>query len=156
MKGSHRSRKGTHCLRKRCPVCRKLRKFREPDSSTIGEDHPRRIPWVLTPFGWCCSLCVIREAGIDIPLGVYANREDEIVLLAGADGLCPRPTVDTSDYTYWVRSNVSGFEGLCDQMPSLSCYGRTRDEAMLNIRAKAQMVVDALHESCLKFSRQSK
>jgi hypothetical protein len=90
MKGACRSRKGTHALRRRCPVCRKLRKFREGDSSQSGEGHPRRMPWVITPFGWCCGWCVERRTGLTIGLGECANRERVVRLMADDGGMCPR------------------------------------------------------------------
>ena len=47
-------------LVRRCPSCNKRRKFREPDGNHGGEDHPRRPPWILTPFGLACGFCYIR------------------------------------------------------------------------------------------------
>lgn len=32
-------------LRRRCPVCKRLRKYREPDTNVGGELHPRRPLW---------------------------------------------------------------------------------------------------------------
>ena len=64
MIGTHRSRRGSHALRKRCPECGKVRKFSEPDGSQGGEDHPRRMDWLKDPTGrWVCGWCVLRAEG---------------------------------------------------------------------------------------------
>lgn len=69
---------GTHALRKRCPVCRKVRKFFEPPGDVGGNRHDRflkwrgvveklgftcddaRPTWILSPFGYTCIFCVQR------------------------------------------------------------------------------------------------
>jgi predicted RNase H-like HicB family nuclease len=56
--------------------------------------------------------------------------------------------IDTSKYTYWVRSKEDGtFEGLCDQLPSLRCPGETREEAMANVREQGKRIVHTLLEN---------
>ena len=60
MKGATKKR-GTHGLRKRCPECKKLRKFCEPDMSTTGENHPRRPPWGKVEGRWVCGFCLDRD-----------------------------------------------------------------------------------------------
>lgn len=59
MNGANKPRRG-HALRRRCPLCKILRKFCEPDGNHGGERHPRRPPWILSPFGWCCGWCTFR------------------------------------------------------------------------------------------------
>lgn len=51
-------------LRKRCPLCGKLRKHREPPGDQGGEVHPRRPPWVWTPWGSACGWCFARARGV--------------------------------------------------------------------------------------------
>lgn len=75
MNGSS-AKRGSHGLRRRCPVCKKLRKFCEPPGDVGGEDHPRRKPWkVLVLWGngfvptppaverhiYVCGWCVARR-----------------------------------------------------------------------------------------------
>jgi hypothetical protein len=66
---------GTHDLRKRCPCCKKVRKFYEPPGDQGGKRVARRSrwepivtalgflydkkrpKWILTPFGWACVHC---------------------------------------------------------------------------------------------------
>lgn len=57
MNGSQANRKGNHALRRRCPVCKKLRKFHEPNGRVGGEPHPRRRPWKLVDNVWICGWC---------------------------------------------------------------------------------------------------
>lgn len=69
---------GTHALRKRCPICRKVRKFYEPPGDQGGNRSSRylkwkpiiewlgykcdsaRPSWIQTPFGWGCVHCALR------------------------------------------------------------------------------------------------
>ena len=69
---------GTHGLRKRCPCCRKIRKFYEPPGDQGGQRVPRMLKWkpvwerlgfqydqrrplwTLTPFGWGCVWCAMK------------------------------------------------------------------------------------------------
>jgi len=48
----------THALRKRCPCCKKERKFCEPDASHGGEYHPRRPEWGKVNGRWVCGWCL--------------------------------------------------------------------------------------------------
>lgn len=50
-------------LWRRCLCCNKNRKFREPERGHGGEYHPRRPPWIVTPFGLACGFCYIRYGG---------------------------------------------------------------------------------------------
>lgn len=65
MKGSG-AKRGTHGLRKRCPKCKKLRKFYEPDGNHGGEDHRTRAPqlpnWHKEGNQWVCNFCLLTEA----------------------------------------------------------------------------------------------
>jgi len=57
MNGSS-AKRGSHGLRRRCPCCKKLRKFREPPGDQGGEDHPRRPAWHKDIDGqWVCGWC---------------------------------------------------------------------------------------------------
>lgn len=49
--------KGTHALRKRCPVCRKVRRFYEPPGDQ-GGDRPSRAGWRVIDGRWTCKTCV--------------------------------------------------------------------------------------------------
>lgn len=60
MKGATRSRNGSHALRRRCPVCKHLRKFYEPDGNHGGECHRDRMPrthgtWMRIDGVWVCG-----------------------------------------------------------------------------------------------------
>lgn len=79
-------RKTTHGLRRRCPLCRKLRKFHEPHGNQGGESHERRMPWVRTPFGWACGFCVTARTGIQVPRGVYAWRDPYVACWSSPEG----------------------------------------------------------------------
>lgn len=59
------AKRGTHGLRKRCPICRKLRKFREPHGNQGGEVHPRRKSWRKLDGRWVCGLCVNRTTSLN-------------------------------------------------------------------------------------------
>jgi len=48
----------THALRKRCPCCKKERKFREPDGNHGGEYHQRRPEWDKRNGKWVCGWCL--------------------------------------------------------------------------------------------------
>lgn len=72
-------------LRKRCPCCGKVRKRREPPGDQGGERHPRRPPWILTPFGLGCGWCFIKYAGIS-PKPAETLR-DRVIAAARAAGL---------------------------------------------------------------------
>lgn len=54
-------------LRRRCPICRKLRGFREPDGSQGGTDHPRRKPWAKVNGVWVCGWCAGTASGSEGP-----------------------------------------------------------------------------------------
>jgi len=67
MRGAGRAR-GTHGLRKRCPVCRKLRKFARIE----GRDSR----WRKVGGRWTCSFCLRLKATAD-----SAFREQQIAWL---------------------------------------------------------------------------
>lgn len=50
-------------LRKRCPVCKKLRGFSEPPGDQGGEDHPSRKPWQKINNVWVCGWCAGTPTG---------------------------------------------------------------------------------------------
>lgn len=49
---------GTHALRKRCPACKKLRRFYEPPGDQ-GGDRPgrKRMGWTKQDGLWICARC---------------------------------------------------------------------------------------------------
>jgi hypothetical protein len=56
---------GSRTLRKRCPICKRVRKFAEPPGDQGGEPHPRRPNWWKVPGGYLvCGWCVLTAAGI--------------------------------------------------------------------------------------------
>ena len=56
---------GSNTLRKRCPICKRVRKFREPPGDQGGEYHLRRPDWWKIPGGYLvCGWCVLTAAGI--------------------------------------------------------------------------------------------
>ena len=57
MKGSAAPR-GTHGLRKRCPICRKLRKFCVPNAL-----RPQWRGWTKERGRWVCPLCSVQLEG---------------------------------------------------------------------------------------------
>lgn len=73
-------------LSRRCPCCKKLRKFREPDGNSGGEYHPRRPPWILTPFGFACGFCYIRH-GCKISLSPRETLRERTIQAAKRDNL---------------------------------------------------------------------
>lgn len=78
MNGTNRSRRGSHALRRRCPACGKLRKFYEPPGDQGGEAHPRRPPWINTPFGPACGWCWARAVQeVFEPLSIYTRTRLE-------------------------------------------------------------------------------
>lgn len=66
MKGALKSRRGAG-LRRRCPSCKVLRKYCEPDGNHGGESHPRRPDWGFdaTLQKPICGWCAMRKAGVD-------------------------------------------------------------------------------------------
>jgi len=77
------AKRGTHGLRKRCPLCKKLRKFREPPGDQSGEDKPRRPKWTKVGGRWVCGFCSKEKVAIDIetaPKGFnpFTNMEPNI------------------------------------------------------------------------------
>lgn len=70
MRGAH-AKRGTKGLRKRCPICRKLRKFYEPMDGAHQDrsSKPRRKPWVKDTVRnrWVCGWCVHRGRWIPPP-----------------------------------------------------------------------------------------
>lgn len=50
-------------LRKRCPVCKKLRGFCEPSGDQGGSDHPSRKPWKKIENIWVCGWCAGTPTG---------------------------------------------------------------------------------------------
>lgn len=73
-------------LVRRCPCCKKSRKFREPDGNSGGELHPRRPPWIVTPFGLACGFCYIRY-GCEISLSPRKNLRQRVIEATIKDGL---------------------------------------------------------------------
>jgi hypothetical protein len=73
-------------LRRRCPCCNKSRKFREPDGNNGGEYHPRRPPWIFTPFGLSCGFCYIKH-GCKISLFPRETLRQRVLEAATKDGL---------------------------------------------------------------------
>lgn len=71
-------------LVRRCPCCKKKRKFREPDGNHGGEIHPRRPPWILTPFGLACGFCYIRY-GCKISLSPRETLSERVLQAARND-----------------------------------------------------------------------
>jgi hypothetical protein len=51
--------RGTHALRKRCPACKKLRRFFEPPGDVYqGGSRPSRKGWTKLADGrWICRFC---------------------------------------------------------------------------------------------------
>lgn len=49
--------KGTHALRKRCPQCKKLRRFYEPPMDQGGE-RLSRAKWAKVNNRWICIYCI--------------------------------------------------------------------------------------------------
>lgn len=64
MNGATRSRQGKNALRRRCPRCKKLRKFCEPPGDVGGELHPRRPRWKTVDNVWVCGWCVDRPGAL--------------------------------------------------------------------------------------------
>lgn len=64
-----------HALRKRCPRCKKVRKFREPDGNHGGEFHPHRRPWVKADGVWICGWCAGTPIGAPGVGTVPRNQE---------------------------------------------------------------------------------
>jgi len=54
-----RSQRGTHALRKRCPLCHKLRRFYEPPGDQGGE-RVSRGGWRKVDGQWVCG-CASRR-----------------------------------------------------------------------------------------------
>ncbi len=50
-------RYGTHALRKRCPICRKLRRFAEPPGDQGGEREDKKGWHKLADGRWVCPQC---------------------------------------------------------------------------------------------------
>lgn len=74
-------------LRKRCPECKVLRKFHEPDTNHGGELHPRRPGWGHRADGrLICGWCVARTTGatlpVDVPRDATTGRIDKASALA--------------------------------------------------------------------------
>ena len=73
MKGAGRAR-GTHSLRKRCPVCRKLRKF-------PGNEQARarrvKMGWGKVDGLWTCPFCLRRDPLLKVR-AESARREHQI------------------------------------------------------------------------------
>lgn len=66
MNGSQ-AKRGANGLRRRCPQCKILRKFCEPDGGNGGEHKPRRPDWAKIMFNekltWICGWCIGRANG---------------------------------------------------------------------------------------------
>jgi len=60
MRGSS-AKRGTHGLRKRCPCCKKVRKFyRWDDGFTAFAPKYRRENWQKVDGRWVCKFCIQR------------------------------------------------------------------------------------------------
>jgi len=49
--------KGTHALRKRCPLCKKRRRFYEPPGDQGGNNRLPRAGWKKVNGQWICPYC---------------------------------------------------------------------------------------------------
>lgn len=51
-----KKQRGTHALRKRCPLCKKLRRFCDTPSD-LGGTRDNRKGWHKIENRWCCPFC---------------------------------------------------------------------------------------------------
>ena len=113
MKGATKKR-GTHGLRKRCPRCRKLRKFCEPDGSQGGELKPRRPKWDKIDGRWVCGFCLPNS-----------GSPDDLRALGWSVAVHNDYRQNGLSYTFWLM--VQGERALKGE-------GRTDGEALNQIR----------------------
>lgn len=84
MDGSQ-AKRGTHGLRKRCPVCKKLRKFHEPPGDQGGTPHPHRKSWHKVGDRWVCGYCqprvLIKDESTQITVILAMDDVDDARIL---------------------------------------------------------------------------
>jgi hypothetical protein len=85
-------------LRKRCPICKKLRGFREPSGDTHGEDHPNRKPWEKIAGRWVCGWCAGTETGA-IGCGTVPHQDECLAA----------PQTETDTEPYQISTNTVFF-----------------------------------------------
>lgn len=111
-------------LRRRCPVCKKLRGFREPDGSQGGEPHPQRKPWAKVNGVWICGWCAGTPLGADgpgtVPHGfgsAKAARWEEVTLPGSPAKMYELRLGAVSLYIHACTHQVSGSWMMRSQHP---------------------------------------
>ncbi len=104
-------------LRKRCPICRKLRGFREPNGRAGGTDHPNRKPWArvngVLICGWCAGTPFHQEGPGTEPHGWPPAKaaEWEVTSSPGGESKMARLQVGSAKLTLTVFDVAAGEGG---------------------------------------------
>lgn len=83
--------RGTHGLRKRCPRCKKLRRFYEPPRDQGGE-RPSRAGWEKVGGRWTCRFCMEAERQ-----ALYADPRVAALIQAGIESARREPLLSLEE-----------------------------------------------------------